>query len=29
VAAGQKGGGVGFYPESDFVHIDVGTVRYW
>lgn len=29
VAAGQKGGGVGYYPESEFVHIDVGTVRYW
>ncbi len=22
-------GGVGFYPTSDFVHVDVGRVRYW
>jgi len=22
-------GGVGYYPNSDFVHIDVGRVRYW
>jgi len=24
-----KIGGVGFYPQSDFVHVDVGPVRYW
>ena len=24
-----KGGGVGYYPASDFIHIDVGPVRYW
>ena len=24
-----KGGGVGFYPRSRFVHVDVGRVRYW
>lgn len=24
-----KGGGVGYYPESDFVHLDVGRVRTW
>lgn len=24
-----KGGGVGYYPKSKFVHIDVGPVRYW
>jgi len=22
-------GGVGFYPKSDFVHVDVGRVRTW
>jgi uncharacterized protein YcbK (DUF882 family) len=22
-------GGVGYYPESDFVHVDTGPVRYW
>ncbi|MEA3274161.1 MAG: DUF882 domain-containing protein [Pseudomonadota bacterium] len=22
-------GGVGYYPKSDFVHIDTGTVRRW
>ncbi|MGZ8445378.1 MAG: DUF882 domain-containing protein [Candidatus Binatia bacterium] len=29
VAVDLKGGGVGFYPKSDFVHVDVGHVRYW
>jgi uncharacterized protein YcbK (DUF882 family) len=24
-----KRGGVGYYPASDFVHVDVGRVRYW
>jgi uncharacterized protein YcbK (DUF882 family) len=24
-----KGGGVGYYPGPDFVHVDVGRVRYW
>ncbi len=24
-----KAGGVGYYPKSRFVHIDVGPVRYW
>ena len=24
-----KGGGVGYYPKSRFVQIDVGPVRYW
>lgn len=28
-AASLKGGGVGYYPESGFVHVDVGRVRYW
>ena len=23
------GGGVGYYPDSHFVHLDVGPVRYW
>jgi uncharacterized protein YcbK (DUF882 family) len=22
-------GGVGFYPKSDFVHLDSGAVRFW
>jgi len=22
-------GGVGFYPRSDFVHLDNGPVRFW
>lgn len=22
-------GGVGFYPKSDFVHVDTGRVRFW
>lgn len=22
-------GGVGYYPKSDFVHVDVGPVRHW
>ncbi|MEQ1814677.1 MAG: DUF882 domain-containing protein [Candidatus Nitrotoga sp.] len=25
----MKGGGVGYYPGSDFVHVDVGRVRQW
>jgi uncharacterized protein YcbK (DUF882 family) len=29
VALDLKAGGVGFYPKSDFVHVDVGSVRYW
>ena len=24
-----KSGGVGYYPKSRFVHIDIGPVRYW
>ncbi len=24
-----KAGGVGYYRKSDFVHVDVGPVRYW
>ena len=22
-------GGVGYYPRSDFIHVDVGPVRQW
>jgi uncharacterized protein YcbK (DUF882 family) len=29
VALAMRGGGVGYYPSSDFVHVDVGRVRYW
>lgn len=29
LALGMKRGGVGFYPNSDFVHLDSGRVRYW
>ena len=28
-AVALQGGGVGYYPRSDFVHVDVGRVRYW
>jgi len=28
-AKSLRAGGVGFYPNSDFVHIDTGRVRYW
>jgi len=28
-AASLKLGGVGFYPKSNFVHVDVGRVRDW
>jgi uncharacterized protein YcbK (DUF882 family) len=28
-ALGLKGGGVGIYPDSDFIHVDVGPVRNW
>ncbi len=28
-AVALKGGGVGYYSRSDFVHMDVGRVRYW
>ena len=29
VAVTLQGGGVGYYPRSDFVHVDIGRVRYW
>jgi uncharacterized protein YcbK (DUF882 family) len=28
-ALALAGGGVGYYPASDFVHVDVGRVRRW
>ncbi len=28
-AVSLGGGGVGYYPRSDFLHIDTGPVRYW
>lgn len=28
-ALAQRGGGVGFYPRSGFVHVDIGRVRTW
>jgi uncharacterized protein YcbK (DUF882 family) len=28
-AVSLKGGGVGYYPSSGFVHIDSGPIRYW
>jgi uncharacterized protein YcbK (DUF882 family) len=29
VALGLRRGGVGYYPESDFLHVDIGRVRQW
>jgi len=28
-AVDLRRGGVGYYPASDFVHVDVGRIRYW
>jgi len=28
-AIAHRGGGVGYYPESDFVHLDTGRFRTW
>ena len=28
-AVALKAGGVGYYPKSDFIHVDTGRVRYW
>ena len=29
IALTMRAGGVGYYPASDFVHVDVGPVRRW
>jgi uncharacterized protein YcbK (DUF882 family) len=29
VALAMRSGGVGYYPGSDFVHVDTGRVRHW
>lgn len=29
IACSLKQGGVGYYPKSDFIHIDIGPVRTW
>ncbi len=29
VALALRFGGVGYYPQSDFVHVDTGRVRHW
>ncbi|MBV8453871.1 MAG: YcbK family protein [Deltaproteobacteria bacterium] len=29
VALAMRGGGVGYYPRSNFVHVDTGRVRRW
>jgi len=28
-AIAMRQGGVGYYPESDFVHVDTGAIKYW
>ena len=28
-ALGMQAGGVGYYPGSDFIHLDTGRVRFW
>jgi uncharacterized protein YcbK (DUF882 family) len=28
-AMSLRGGGVGYYPRSDFIHVDCGPIRYW
>jgi uncharacterized protein YcbK (DUF882 family) len=29
LAVARQAGGVGYYPVSDFVHLDTGRVRSW
>ena len=28
-AKSLQAGGVGYYPKSNFIHVDTGNVRYW
>ncbi len=28
-ALALRAGGVGYYPRSDFLHLDTGRVRFW
>lgn len=28
-AKSLKAGGIGYYPKSNFIHVDTGRVRYW
>ena len=28
-ALSLEAGGVGYYPADDFVHVDIGRVRWW
>jgi uncharacterized protein YcbK (DUF882 family) len=28
-ALALRAGGVGYYPQSDFVHLDTGRIRTW
>jgi uncharacterized protein YcbK (DUF882 family) len=28
-ALAQRSGGVGYYPKSNFVHVDTGRIRFW
>ena len=28
-AMGLRGGGVGYYPRPNFVHVDIGRLRHW
>jgi len=29
IALNLNAGGVGYYPKSDFIHLDVGPIRNW